>query len=126
MGAMLTPWEATATEASVGVSGPETFQPQLLRHETDVRFMRGARVRVAGPQVAVRAPTVDAAADHVARQVDLRQQDVPHALGLDGVEVLERVAVRLHGTPDVTALRQRLAVTVVLGGVVEQLSHPRR
>src|SRR5690554_591328 len=97
--------------------------PQLLRQEPHRGLVRGAGVAVTDPQVAVGPPGVEGASCLEARQVDLRQQHVAHALRLHGVEFPESVLVGRHGAAHVAALGQGLAALEVLRRVVEELTH---
>src|SRR5690606_37303412 len=101
----------------------EALAPQLLGQLPHGRLGGGAGVAVAHAQVAVGAARVELPARLVAREVDLRQQHVAHALGLHGVQVAERLLVGGHGAAHVAALGQRLAPLEVAGGFVEELAH---
>src|SRR5690606_21939898 len=91
----------------------EVLLPELLREEPDGRLLSGPGVRVASPEVARRGAHVVAPPDLVARQVDLGQEDVPHPLGFDGVQVPEGLLERRHGAARVAPFGQGLPALVV-------------
>src|SRR5690625_952102 len=101
----------------------QLLTPQLLGVQANRRFHGGACVRVAPAQVHGGALPVALPAQLVAGQVDLGEQDVAHALRLDGVQVLERPVERAEGGVQVALLGERATFPVMPGCLVEEFTH---